>query len=86
MSKGFLTLLLLVIFSALAVVYSKFQSRQLFVEIGKLEKTLDQYDVEWGQLQLEQTTHAGHARIESSARKKMDLMLPDRNSIVYIKP
>jgi cell division protein FtsL len=86
--KFFIVPLLLValLTTALAVIYSKYQSRQLFVEIQNLERELDFYTVEWGQLQLEQTTLAEPNRIERLARSKLGLVMPVRKQIVYIKP
>jgi cell division protein FtsL len=33
-------------------------------------------EVEWGQLQLEQSTWAGHARIEKAARERLRMITP----------
>ena len=46
-----LSVLLLV--TALAVIYSKYYSRLIFIEIQKQERALDQQEVEWGQTQCE---------------------------------
>lgn len=79
-------LLALLMSSALAVIYSKYRSRMVFMEIQKLERDLDRYEVEWGRLQLELTTLSGHSRIERLARSKLGLVIPAREKIVYIKP
>lgn len=75
-----------VLLSALAVVYAKFQSRSLFVELQALTKAQDKMDVEWGQLQLEQSTWATHGRVESAARKRLGMVLPEPQQVVVIKP
>ncbi len=80
---GLLTLLLV---SALAVIYSKYRSRQVFIAIQNVENKLDQYEFKWGQLQLEQTTLAEHNRVERLARKQLSMMIPEREQIVFIKP
>lgn len=83
------TLLLLVaiaVASSLGVVYTKYRSRMLFAEIQRLEQALDDYDEELGQLQLEQNTWAEHSRIERLARTQLGMVLPPRESIIYIKP
>jgi cell division protein FtsL len=72
--------------SALTVIYSKYQSRLIFIEIQKQERALDQYEVEWGQLQLELTTLAELNRVEQVAREQLKLIMPLREKIVYIKP
>jgi len=72
--------------SALGVVYAKYRTRMLFAEVQRLELTLNQYDVELGQLQLEQNTWAEHGRVERLARSRLGMTLPARESIIYIKP
>ncbi len=79
-------LLLVLLSSALAVIYSKYQSRLLFVEIQKQERELDRYEVEWGQLQLELTTLAEANRVEQIARDNLKLVVPPHDKIIYLKP
>jgi len=78
-------LLILVMSSAFAVVYSKHQSRKLFVEVQQLKKQMDILNVEWGRLQLEQSAWSAHGRIERIARKKLAMTIPLANEIVYVK-
>lgn len=79
-------LIALLMLSAIAVIYSKYQSRLLFIEIQQKEKQLDDYEVEWGRLQLELTTLTEENRVEIEARERLMLTLPIQNEIVYIKP
>jgi cell division protein FtsL len=72
--------------SALAVIYSKYYSRLVFIEIQKQERALDQYEVEWGQMQLELTMLAEQNRVELVAREQLKLFMPPRETIIYIKP
>ncbi len=72
--------------SALAVIYSKYYSRLMFIEIQKQERALDQYEVEWGQMELELTMLAEQNRLEIVAQKELKLMMPLREKIIYIKP
>ncbi|GAB4264382.1 MAG: hypothetical protein Kow0065_15130 [Methylomicrobium sp.] len=78
--------LLVLLLSAMAVIYSKYRSRLLFVEIQRLERELDRYEVEWGQLQLELTTLAEENRVEQIARDKLKLIMPQRDKTIYLKP
>jgi cell division protein FtsL len=78
-------LIAMLMLSAIAVIYSKYQSRLLFIEIQNKEKQLDDYEVEWGRLQLELTTLTEENRIEIEARNRLMLTLPAQNKIVYIK-
>ncbi|MCK4842686.1 MAG: cell division protein FtsL [Methylococcales bacterium] len=79
---GLVTLLLI---TALSVILSKYNSRLLYIEIQKKEKKLDGYEVEWGRLQLELTTLTEENRVESVAKKKLQLIMPQRDKIIYLK-
>ena len=77
---------IVLLLSALAVIYSKYYSRLVFIEIQKQERALDQYEVEWGQMQLELTMLAEQNRVELVAREQLKLFMPPREKIIYIKP
>ena len=77
---------IVLLLSALAVIYSKYYSRLIFIEIQKQERALDQYEVEWGQMQLELTMLAEQNRVERVAREQLKLVMPLREKIIYIKP
>ena len=79
-------LLVVLMVSALAVIYSKNYSRSIFIEIERNERALDQYEVEWGQMQLELSTLAEQNRVEAIAKQRLKLVIPPRESIIYIKP
>jgi cell division protein FtsL len=75
----------LVLVSAFAVIDAKHESRKRFAQLQALEKERDKMDVEWGQLQLEQSTWATHSRVEQIARKQLQMVIPDTKSIVIVK-
>ncbi len=75
---GLSGLLIILLVSALAVIYSKYYSRLLFIDIQKQERTLDQYEVEWGQMQLELTMLSEQNRVELVAREQLKLVMPLR--------
>ncbi len=79
-------LLFILLISALLVIYCKHESRLLFIELQKLERDLDGYEVEWAQLQLEVTTLTEQNRIEGFASKQLKLVMPLRENIIYLKP
>ena len=87
-AKNLFLILLIValMLSAIAVIFSKYQSRLVFMEIQKKEKELDDYEVEWGRLQLELTTLTEENRVEIEARNRLMLTLPTQDKIIYIKP
>jgi len=61
---------------ALALVTSQHEARKLFTQLTKEEDAAKQIDVEWGQLQLEQSTWAMHARIEKIASGYLQMRVP----------
>ncbi len=84
--RGLVFLLVILVASALGVVYTKYRSRMLFAEIQRIEQELEAYDMELGQLQLEQNTWAERSRIEKLARGRLGMVMPQRDLIIYIKP
>lgn len=87
MGKMALLLLAVGVFaSAIGVVYSIHQSRKLFVQLQSLQAQRDEMEVEWGRLQLEQSTWATDARIEDLASRKLDMIIPSPEAIVMVKP
>lgn len=79
-------LLLLVVFSAFAVIYAKHQNRMSFFELQALKEQRDLMDVEWGQLQLEQSTLVMNGRIERMARQNLKMEIPQAEQVVMIRP
>lgn len=77
-------LFVLVMSSALGVVYSRHQSRVLFMELQQVLERRDELNVEWGRLQLEQSTWATHGRIEREARTRLGMRMPDARSTVIL--
>ena len=90
-SKNGQPILLLMIFavvcviSAIALVYTKHESRKLFVELEQLTNERDELNIEWGQLQIEQSTWATHARIERVALEELALVRPKSTEIYLIE-
>lgn len=70
--------------SAVALVYMQHRHRALYVELQSLERDRDALEVEWGKLQLEQSTWATHERIETLARKRLGLRIPQISEIVLV--
>ena len=73
------------VLSAIALVYSKHESRKLFVELEALTQERDALNIEWGQLQIEQSTWAQHARIEKVATDDLALVRPAAADIYVIE-
>ena len=58
---------------ALSMVNAQYQARHLFIELGKLEQQARQLDIDWAQLQLDQSTLGKNARIEQIARTDLNM-------------
>lgn len=78
-------LLITVVMSAIAVVYSSYKSRQLFSDVQQAHKSSIQMEEEWGRLLLEQSTWASHARIEQIATTKLKMKVPESSDIKVIR-
>lgn len=75
-----------VLASAIMLVYTKHQSRKLFVELQQLKLEVAELNTEWGQLQLEQSAWSDHARIERVARTRLSMVMPDSDGVVFVVP
>jgi cell division protein FtsL len=86
MTKLNIILFAIVLASALSVVTSQHRSRKLYIELQQQQDVARQYDIEWGQLQLEQSTWAMHARIEQIATGHLHMQVPDIARIQVVPP
>jgi cell division protein FtsL len=84
--RSLVVLSVVLLLSALTMIVNKYRSRLIFIEIQKQERALEQYEVEWGQMQLELTMLADQNRVERVAQEKLHLVMPLRDKIVYLKP
>lgn len=74
-------LLALLVVCALSLVTSRHQARKLFVDLEREQTLARTYDIEYGQLQIEQSTWAMPARVEKIARDQLRLQLPDASHV-----
>ena len=85
-SNGLNVLLLAAaVMCALSVVTSQHKARKLYIELQKQKELAQQMDVEWGQLQLEQSTWATPARVEKVAARQLQMQLPKSGQIRFIR-
>lgn len=86
MTRLNLILFLLLIMTALGTVTAQHKARKLYFELQQQQDAAKQYAIEWGQLQLEQSTWAMHARIEQVAEKQLQMQVPDAKRIQVVAP
>ncbi len=72
--------------SAAGTVYCTHRCRELFVQLEHLNARRDNLDIEWGQLQLEQSAWSTHAFVESVARAKLHMATPPPQDIRLVSP
>ena len=76
MTRINLILAIVLVGCALGIVTSQHRARKLFIELQNQQDTAKQLEIEWGQLQLEQSTWAMHERIEQIASGKLQMRVP----------
>ena len=81
MTRLNVVLLLALIACALSLVTSRHQARKLFVELEREQSQARNYDIEYGQLQIEQSTWSMPARIEKIAREQLRMQLPSASRV-----
>lgn len=72
--------------SAAGAIYAKHRSRELFVELERLHRQRDNLEIEWGQLQLEQSAWSTHAFVERVATTRLGMATPDPARIQVVGP
>ncbi|BAL26017.1 cell division protein FtsL [Azoarcus sp. KH32C] len=71
--------------SALGVVGSQHQARKLYTELEREQTRMHGLEVEWDQLQLEQSTWAAHARVEKIARERLGMRVPPSGQLFSVE-
>jgi cell division protein FtsL len=72
--------------SAAGAIWCKHRSREMFVELESLNTRRDNLEIEWGQLQLEQSAWSTHAFVERVASTKLRMAMPPAKEIEIIAP
>jgi len=86
MTRVNILLLCVLVACALSLVTSRHQARRMFVELEREQARARQYDVEYGQLSLEQSTWGMPARVEKIARESLHMQMPLPSRVQVIEP
>ena len=78
-------LVLVALVSALSIVASNHRARKLYTELEREQTRMHSLDGEWGQLQLEQSTWANHARVEKIAHEKLQMKTPPAGQVISLE-
>ncbi|WP_184416023.1 cell division protein FtsL [Rhodanobacter sp. MP7CTX1] len=76
-----LMMLAAVLASALGVVWTRHESRVLFVSLTALQNQRDDLNIEYGKLELEQATYAEPRHIDDEARQRLGMLEPTPQDI-----
>jgi cell division protein FtsL len=80
-----LAMVLLLLISALSIVYVKDLNRRLFMEQHKLQIQNEQLKAEGNKLLLDQSAWAAQARVQKVAQQQLQMKIPPSVDIVVIK-
>jgi len=81
MTRLNLLLMGILVVCALGVITSQHHARKLYAELQNAQEFAKQMQTEYGQLQLEQSTWAMHARIEKIAIEHLHMRVPEPGKI-----
>ena len=70
--------------SAAGAVWCKHRARETFVQLEALNARRDNLEIEWGQLQLEQSAWSTHAFVERVAGAKLHMANPPPKEIEIV--
>jgi cell division protein FtsL len=91
MSQRLLLVLVLMLWvaalgSAAGAIWCKHRAREMFVQLETLNARRDNLEIEWGQLQLEQSAWSTHAFVERVASAKLHMAMPPPKEIEIVSP
>jgi len=91
MSRGALLIALPILWvaalgSAAGAIWCKHRAREMFIQLEALNARRDNLDIEWGQLQLEQSAWSTHAFVERVASARLHMAMPPPKEIEIIAP
>ena len=75
-----------VLASAAGAIYCKHRSRELFVELERLNSGRDELEAEWGRLQLEQSAWSAYSYVENVADTRLHMRIPVSTDVAMPPP
>ena len=77
---------LAVLASSAGAIYCEHRARELFIQLEALNARRDNLQIEWGQLQLEQSAWSSHAFVERVASTRLHMAIPAPQNIEVVSP
>ena len=78
-------LMLMILLSAIAVVYVTNQTRNAYHELQRSQNHQHELNIQYGQLELEKGTWGTQARIERVAETKLHMQVPSVRSVIVVE-
>ncbi|MGH8134657.1 MAG: cell division protein FtsL [Steroidobacteraceae bacterium] len=72
--------------SAAGAIYCEHRARALFIRLEALDGRRDNLQIEWGQLQLEQSAWSSPAFVERVASTRLRMAMPPPGDIQIVTP
>lgn len=79
-------LVLAVLLSAVNVAYARHSHRQAYIELSRLQKARDAFNIEFRRLQTEQATVSETNRIVGIATDKIGMHFPSEHETTVVQP
>jgi len=83
---GLGSLVLAVLVTGLALIHSAQQSRLVTSEIRMLQQMEEELQVEWLQMQLEQSAVTAKFIVDQVARERLHMTTPEPAETIYLRP
>ncbi len=80
-----LVLVSVLVITLVAYVHSQNETRKVFAAMQKIEDEKMQLKTEWGRLQIEKAAHSASFKVATTAKKSLDMRLPEAEQIMVIK-
>jgi cell division protein FtsL len=77
---------ILILLTAVGVIWSKHQSRTAFIALQRLQNDRDRLDIAWGQLKLEQSYWSTPGRVEQVAHSQLKMIVPVPTEVRIVQP
>jgi cell division protein FtsL len=77
-------LLMMIITTSISITYQSYQFRQLFNTQQQLVTHWDEFQVEWGQLLLEQSALGANSRVEQLAKHRLSMSVPASEKVQMV--
>lgn len=77
-------LALMLVACSLSLINSQYKARTSFIQLERSQAQTRQFELEWTQLKLDQSTYGKHSRIESVANQELNMIPVTPSATQYL--